>query len=515
MIEFELQDFCINAGIVGFYDMLCLVDSQERHLKKGPSKLYVEKDWLLSLDLSDLYFKALIKKYQNVCPLTRTIKNLELLKSSVPDNKNIKEQFKKIETSLISNRYKSAYELIKNNINFDLYNDLKELKNATIENFKEKTIKVISDLENETLKETFLIKDIIYFTIKYFWNDISFLNRTNSAKNPKEEFKKTFEEPFKKYIKEEATGKEYCVECGLPIKGDFKMKTSYVNSLSEDFNRKNSNYWNFKPNCYVCPKCNLLFGVMPLGFLPYGKNYVFINNNIDLDTLIKSNDKSIIEDYNKSYYEQYNLTLSKISELNISKLDNLEVITNLVDLERYKFDIISKNILIKLKESKKELNVILKLGLLKSNNEIINIYDEVMSCIFDNKSLYPLLHYLLLTSINTNYARVFCNHIYKIENGGKNMKDYSEVYEAGKNIRAVLEKQDSGRIDSLCYDISNMVRNNKTNELYDLVFNLAVKTRVTFPIEMYDVIEDKSKVKVIGYAFATGFITGKESDKNE
>lgn len=515
MIEFELQDFCINAGIVGLYEILIFADSKEQHYKKDNYKLYVEKDWLISLDLSDLYFKSLIKKYQKICPLTRIIKNLEIFKNTEQDIKSIKAATKKIEESLASNRYKSGYELIKNELEFNLYDDLKKLKASTMENYEKNAKIVLKDLENEKLKNMFLIKDIIYFVIKYFWNDVSFLNRQNSGNDPKEEFYKTFEKPFKDYVKEEPKGKEYCIECGMPIKGNFKMKTSYINSLSEDFARKNSNYWNFKPNCYVCPKCNFLFGIMPLGFLPYGKNYVFVNNNISLDTLIKSNKESLLEDNSLSYYEQYNNVLQNLSKTNLYKLDNLEIITNLIDLERYKFDIISKTILLKIKDNEKDLKIISKLGVLRIDNEIINVYDEVMSRIFDNQSLYPLLHNLLLISINKDYAKVFCNYVYKIENGGKEMKDYWKVRVAGEKMRLAMERQESGRIDSLCYDIANMISNNKNNELYDLVFNLSVKTKVAFPIEMYEIIEDKNKIKLVGYAFATGFITGKESEKDE
>lgn len=514
MINFELQDFFINAGIVGLYNMLCLQDPKETYIKIESNQLYVDKDWLLSLDLAELYFKTLIKRYAKICPLTRILKNLEILKNSDQDIKLIKEQTKKIESALTSNRYKSGYEIVKNNFSSNLYEDLKTFKNSTIDNLAENTNRIIKYFENENLKEMFYIKDIIYFTIKYFWNDISFLNRSNSAKDPKEEFKTTFEEPLKSYLKSEIIGKEFCIECGLPIKGGFKIKTSYINSLTEDFARKNSNYWNFKPNCYVCPKCNFLFGLIPLGFLPYGQNYVFVNNNKDLDTLIKSNEEEVLGDEKLSYYEQYNLTLNKISELNISKLTNLEIITNVVELEHYKFDIISKNILEKLNINKKELNILSKLGVLHYKNETINIYDEVMSYLFDSRSLYPILHSLLVIGIKEKYATVFCKYIYKIENGGKNMTDYSQVFEAGKKMRKAMETRESGRIESICYDMSNMIANNKAEELYNLIFNLSVKTKESFPTELYEMILDKNKIKVIGYAYATGFITGKD-DKNE
>lgn len=94
------------------------------------------------------------------------------------------------------------------------------------------------------------------------------------------------------------------------------------------------------------------------------------------------------------------------------------------------------------------------------------------------------------------------------------MKDYWKVREAGEKMCTTLKKLKSGRIEGLCYDIANMIANNKANELYNLVFNLSVKTGVAFPIEMYEIIEDKNKIKLVGYAFATGFIAGKD-DKDD
>ena len=514
MIEFELQDFCINAGIVGLCEMLNLADPKKQNYRIEENKLCVEKDWFISLDLASLYFKALAKKFYKICPLSKTIKSLEILKNSEQDSKSLKARINKIEKSLSKKSYKNKYNLIAERKPFDFYNDLAKFKNSKMEDYIENTKIILNEIENKELQESFMTSDSLYLVIKKFWVSKAFEN-VWKTQNSKEIYSNIYEKELKKYLKEEPTGKEYCIECGLPIKGDFKMKTSYINSLSEDFARKNSNYWNFKPNCYVCPKCNFLFGLMPLGFLPYGNNFVFVNNNTSLDTLINSNKVSLLEDSNLSYYQQYNNVLQNISKSNLNKLENLEVITNLVDLERYKFDIISKTILLKIKNNEKDLKTISKLGVINHNKEFINVYDEVMSRIFDNRSLYPLLHNLLLMSINTNKAKVYCKYIYKIENGGKEVKDYWKVREAGEKMCITLKQQKSGRIEGLCYDIANMIANNKANELYNLVFNLSVKTGVAFPIEMYEIIEDKNKIKLVGYAFATGFIAGKDDKDDE
>ncbi len=62
-IKLQLGDFYLSAGILGFYKILC----EDENLK---NKIIIENDFftidtnsILNADLTDLYFKALIKKY--------------------------------------------------------------------------------------------------------------------------------------------------------------------------------------------------------------------------------------------------------------------------------------------------------------------------------------------------------------------------------------------------------------------------------------------------------------------
>lgn len=507
-IEFNLQDFCINAGIVGLVKMLDF-NGDKSVYREDNSVLKVSKDFLLNADLANLYFKTLINEYQSVCPLTKTITRLEALEENMLDQKELKEKIKEIETALNSNRYKSGIEIVKQKLPFNFYEDLKKLKNSTVENYKDNVNLVLKDLENDDLKEIFFIKDLAYFVINNFWTDISFLNRSNSNKDPKEEFRKCFENPLKEYLSKEVKGNEYCAECGSEIKGNSKIKSSYVLTLTEDFARKNSNYWNFKPNCYICPKCNFIFSLIPLGFSVYNHAFIFINQNYSVKTLVNTND-DIFSNNELQSYQKFNNMINKITEKNLEKLSNIEVITNFGNDKGYNFNIISKNILMKIKYNFKRLEDLSKKAAIKLRQDYLNVYDETMRMILNNYSLYPLINELMLLSLDddTKYASSSCYTLLKIE-GGVNMQ-YENIIETGKKYR---EGFNENKVKELVFQMLDMIKMEKADDLFDLIANLSNVTGEMIPEELYEILTDQKKLKLIGYAFVIGFRNG--DGKNE
>ena len=502
-VEFNLQDFCINAGIVGLFKMLDFTGNKVMYETKK-SVLKVSKDFLLNTDLADLYFKTLIDEYEDVCPIIKTIVKLEDLAEKTIEQRELKEKIKEIYAALNSNRYKSGYEIINKNLSFNFYEDLKKFKKSTIENYKDNIKIILNDLENKDLKEIFLIKDLSYFVIRNFWNDISFLNRTNKTKDPKEEFKKCFEDPLKEYLSKEPTGNEYCCECGSAIKGNSKMKSSYVVTLTKDFARKNSNYWNFKPNCYICPKCNFIFSLIPLGFSAYNRAFIFINQNNSVNTLINTND-DIFSNNELQSYQKFNEIINKITEKNLEKLSNIEVITNFGIEAGYDFNIISKNILMKIKYNYKRLESLSKKSAIKIGQDYLNIYDETMRRILNNYSLYPLIDELMLLSLNddTKYASSSCYNLLKIEGGVK--MQYENIKEIGAKYRNGLNEN---KIKELIFQMLDMIKMEKADDLFDLIANLSNISGEIIPEELYEILTDNEKLKLIGYAFVIGFRNG-------
>lgn len=505
-VIFRPQEFTINAGLVGLINMLEYHDKSCFDIE-NKFFLKVSKQTLLNINFSDLYFKVLIQKYENICPLTKMIFQLKTI-----ENKEFNEASKELKAiikNLNSNRYIAGFNTIKDKVNFNFFDELKKLKNITKENYKENINTILEYLNNKEIKEIFLIKDIIYFVINHFWSDVAFLNRQYSNNNPKEEFKKNFEEPFKEYIKSSPTGDEYCALCGEPIKGNNKIKTSYVLSLTEDFARKNSNYWNFKPNCFACPKCNFLLSLMPIGFTPYGKNYLFMNINHSIKSLRDTN-SDIMVTSDENYYNKYNAILNKIAEKELEQLKNVEVITKLTNLDKYNFDIISKSVLERLNKNKNNLNKLSKIGSMKYEGNYINIYDEVMECVIKNRSLYRMLHLTLLLSLESNYefATIYSYYILKIEGGTKNM---DHIIETGARYNKGLN--DEKKIKELTFQMLDLIRYGNAPGLYDLIIKLANITEEVIPVELYEMINSKEKLNQYGYAFVTGFRNGERNNE--
>ena len=507
-IEFNLQDFCINAGIVGLIKML---EEQEDDTvyEIERSTLKVDKDFLLNTDLTNLYFKTLINKYQNICQLIRIEEKLKNICVKELEQKEVKVIIKEIEASLSSNRYKKGYEIVKEKLSFNFYEDLKELKSENTGSYQEKAEKVLNDLKNNELREIFLIKDLAYYVIKYFWKGVCFLNRQNSAKDPKEEFKAYFENPLKEYLQKEIKGEEYCCECGRNIKGSSKMRTSYVITLTEDFSRKNSNYWNFKPNCFVCPLCNFLFALLPLGFSSYNRAFIFINQNTSVKTLDLINN-DIFADNELNAYQKFNEMINKITEKNLKQLSNIEVITNMKEQEKYDFNIISKTVLLKIKYNDKRLKSLSKKSSIKIRDEYLNIYEEVMYRILNNYQQYPLIDRLILLSLNDEYkyASASCMTILKIEGGNK--MDYENIKEIGaKYSKDFID----ARKKELVFQMLDMIKAEDGNGLFNLIANLSNISGELIPEELYEILTDNDKLKLIGYAFVIGFRNGVGKDE--
>ena len=414
MIEFNFCDIYTSSGIVGLIRMLDL-NNASKYYKIEDNKLKIDKDFLLNADLSQMYFDAFVKKYYNFLNYNQIIDELNNLKN---DKELVQEKRKqkksKIRKKLLSDRYISAYTIVKNKVDFDILADIEMFKSDD-----SYTSKLLEDLNNDTLKEIMLIKDVAYSIISRFWSGISFLNRQGNLKDPKEEFKRSFEIPLKNYILKEVKSEEYCSECGEKIKGSNKMKPSYVISLAEDFTRKASNYWNFKPTCFICPKCNFLFSLIPLGFSLCNDEYIFINLNSSLEALVKSN----------NFFQNNNICDSFENLINEFSLhDNnpfVEIVIN--DSNNYdniyvssiSFNLILKNIdilkdiakypILEIKDS--YVNIPYRKNL---ESNYLNILNIVFTALLKNQPLFPLLHFLIEAEETNSFARFYQERIYKI-----------------------------------------------------------------------------------------------------
>lgn len=519
-VVFRMNDFLGNAGIVGLAKLLETLDSEKEYYRINDTCLEVQKSFLLEADLTQAYFDTLIEVYQAQCPYKRILEQITfLVEDPNKQEKEFSKKLKVLKKDLESNRYKTGYETIKDSVsNIDLYEELKRLVSLNNSEAITESLKQIRDLLNQNLtKETFFMKDIAYFIINNFWEAKSFLNRNNAKKNMKEVHKKEIEEVLKNYLKIEDKGKTICIECGAEVSGTNSISSSFINDFSEDFARKNSNYWNFKPNCYFCPKCLFLYTLIPLGFAKLGSNFLFINANNSLTTLIDINSQKYESEEtigNKNYYYLYNQVLQNLNEKNIGRLNNIQVITRQTVENGYHFNIISPQILDLLRECKKELQLLSEHGYIKDMEGYRNIYEEVLLHLLYNQELYRLLNELLRFGLNAKdeYVIHSCKLIYQIEGRRRkvmNPKYYSIVAKEGNEYRKSMER--SGKADStigISYKMLNALKIQNCNQFLDIMIRLSNALNMTVPKPLIKAIGNIEEFKNIGYAFIIGFRGG-------
>lgn len=526
-VEFRMNDFLGNAGIVGLVKLLKTIDPNGENYRINETCIEVQKQFLLETNLTQAYFDTLIDVYQEDCPYNKILKQVEtLIELPNKQEKEFAKKLKSLKKDLESNRYKTGYEVVKEKTDntTNLYEELKNLISLKNDDDIIASLKKIKALLNHNaIKETFFMKDIAYFIINNFWETKSFLNRNNAKKDMKEVHKKEVEEVLKQYLKIEDKGRNICVECGAELSGTNSISSSFINDFSEDFARKNSNYWNFKPNCYFCPKCLFLYTLIPLGFSKLSSNFLFINANDSLEALIKMNSGKFEiteQPENNNYAHLYNQVLQKLNEKNFSRLSNIQVITRQTKDGLYRFDIINKKILTLLADCKKELQLLSQYGYIKDVDGYRNIYEEVLLHLLYNQELYRLLNELLRFGLNTKneYIIYTCKLIYQIEGRRRevmNPKYYYKIAKVGNEYRKKMEI--TGKADptiGISYKMLNALKTQNCNQFLDIIIRLSNALNMIVPDQLVRAIGNEDEFKNIGYAFVLGF-RGGYYDKEE
>lgn len=525
---FRMNDFLGNAGIIGLLKILNQIDPWEEHYKINDYALEVETKFLLESDLTQAYFDTLINEYGEQCPYSKTLKKVQsLIKEANKNDKEFLKELKALKKDLESNRYKTGYEYAKEqtNISNDLYDLLKRLVSLNVDDEITKCLKEIDEILNiSIIKETFFMKDIAYFIINRFWDSKSFLNRNNAKKDMKEVHKKEIEELLKQYLTAKPKKGNVCVECGEEMSSAMSQSSSFINDFSEDFARKNSNYWNFKPNCYFCPKCLFLYTLIPLGFTKLANDFLFINSNDSLTLLKQVNhiDIEFTEEDMKNYYCLYNQILQNLNQQNLRRISNIQVITRRGIEGQYQFNIINREILKLLSDSKHELEYLSKYSYIKDAEGYRNIYEEVLLHLLYNQELYRLLNELLRFGLKAGNEYIIypCMQIYQIEERRKKMKNnYHFIAKAGNEYRKAMDI--NGKDDAtanISYKMLNALKSQDSFQFLDIIIRLSNGLKKKVPTGLVDVLSDTDEFKRMGYAFLLGFRGGyyeKAEDKIE
>lgn len=552
-IVIELGTWQYNAGIAG----LCNI------LEKNGIEINIHEDKLIFNSEEELkkalenfeekYFNYLIEKYEKTLSWYKIVsyrEKLEEIKNNfeILDEKKFQELDKYIKEILKyyikSASYKAAYELIDGNIDpLQLEKELKPVsikKNEKISDKKEDILKMIDKalvlIEYcEKGKEYLAGKNVIYTLIKNAWNGVCFLNPQTKEKNFYKDFKNYFVDTALSYLDEDKSKYKYeCFVCDNKIK-NFDNDFSFLNETGFDTARKPSHAWNFLNNAGMCPLCRLIYSCIPAGFSYVYGNGIFINSNQSLTELLRVNRLVYEKIYNHNTKNEGNssLTYRALAEaLKDEKEENLKY--ELADIqmvryenEKYYFNILSKNIIKIIKNSKNDLDFLTKAWYREINTDF-RIYEEVMKRLLNNENLFTLIYKLLFYKVSrekdchftANHVMNILNINYRILEGVGLMENREkfnrEAKAAGFYLREkYINKKAEHKIPGLCYRILNGIKTNNRKMVMDTIFNMYLYVESPVSNVIAKMLDDDKSLEQFGYGFTAGFLSGKQNENSK
>ena len=552
-IVIELGTWQYNAGIAG----LCNI------LEKNGIEINIHEDKLVFNSEEDLknalenfeekYFNYLIEKYEKTLSWYKIVSYKEELQDiknnfEILDEKRFQELDKYIKEILKyyikSASYKAAYELIGGNTDpLQLEKELKPVsikKNEKISDKKEDILKMIDKalilIEYcEKGKEYLAGKNVIYTLIKNAWNGVCFLNPQTKEKNFYKDFKNYFVDTALSYLDEDKSKYKYeCFVCDSKIK-NFDNDFSFLNETGFDTARKPSHAWNFLNNAGMCPLCRLIYSCIPAGFNYVYGNGIFINSNQSLTELLRVNRLVYEKIYNHNTKNEGNssLTYRALAEaLKDEKEENLRY--ELADIqmvryenEKYYFNILSKNIIKIIKNSKNDLDFLTKAWYREINTDF-RIYEEVMKRLLNNQNLFALIYKLLFYKVSrekdchftANHVMNILNINYRILEGVGLMENKEkfnrEAKAAGFYLREkYINKKAEHKIPGLCYRILNGIKTNNRKVVMDTIFNMYLYVESPVSNVIAKMLDDDKSLEQFGYGFTAGFLSGKQNENSK
>ena len=454
-----LGDFLKNAGIVGFRYMLKEAGAKEEvdfGISENGQELWVDLKYALNADWTNMYFKACINYFGPSTVYQGVIDKIQLCLDKIQaDNWNPgkieKDDLKFINENLLSNSYQAAFGNIKGDIkNPEVYLTLKEDELSdkfSSEELSKRLVELQNFLKQSKCKEAFIMKSVILKYIKCFWGGKSFLLPNAKGKDMWEMFEKDFSEPFRKYlITEHKKAKDLCIDCSSPILSKEKVSITFMNDVGDDFIRKRSAFWNCKVDAFLCPVCAFVYALSPLGFRLFANEFVFMNINNDISTLLEVNSKAedaskeVEREKDQKYSQWFAETINILLEKKVQEVSNVQVILRRIKLEdkyllredaysdsklssrsksedRYLLNIIHKSTLNIISESEvfEALESLVKCPRVKIKNEYVNIHEEVVMNLFKSCNQYQLLNRLLKESIENNKICFYANMVYTVQ----------------------------------------------------------------------------------------------------
>ncbi|WP_346679088.1 Cas8a1 family CRISPR/Cas system-associated protein, partial [uncultured Brachyspira sp.] len=533
----SLDTFLYNAGIVGFIQVL---ENSKSEIDKdyiiNEQDLSISKKFLKKADLSQLYIDSMIKNFGDKSTISETFKNIDYLISKEGiEEKEFNSKINSIIDSLSSNSIKTGCETLQSNgLKIKIQENINNIKKnkKDIDKIKKYLKEIQNDYRNnKEVKQTLLMKNIMYAKIQPFWSNKAFLNPQKSKKDLKNEFYETFEKPLKSII-EETKGKYNCITCGMQTSSS--MDTTFLFEVGVDTGRKKSAFWNCNPDSFICPICSFIYACSPLGFRDIGNLMFFINQNDSIKTLISMNIAGrIIDEKKDAHYIAYNTIINKALDEKMKELNSIQVIIR--NKNGYSFNTIGHDTLKIIKSIKGELEVISKSYLIIPKDNRFDIYKICLENILNFRNQWNLIYLLLMNfekdgekgyTINYTVKTIFTilkiqikqNHIFREDinmndkinlsyiacKSGDEMRRIIIGVNNDRNLLDMEEKEADNKLRGLVYQLINSIHTSNIDLFLSNITRLYTGMNLTIPNIFTRIFERDEDFKEIGYAYVLG-----------
>lgn len=556
-IKIYMGDFRKNAGIVGLVFLLKTVEAKEnKDYGISDEYLWLDYEYAVNRDWTDDYFRACTLYFEEDVSYDEVISSIDFLLEYIPNDKKaenktetIKRKLDFINKKIFASSIKSGMESIQNETDISVYKDFEKNKlNIKTEN------KVLLDslallkefLTQDSVKETFIMKNVIYNYINKIWDGISFLKRENAKKDMRQVFKEKFVSPLMEFwTSEQKKSDNFCIDCGKNIESK-GVPITFMVGTADDLGKKTSSFWNFKPDSYLCPECAFVYALAPMGFNVMDDNLIFVNTSDSIESLKDSNSETnaMKTKSKQEKEERKNPWQARVMNLILQEnhkrgLKNIQVITKSISENgKYSFIIINKEILKIFENStvQKKMKLLAEKPVYKINNEFLNIYNIALDNIFNYRKQYYLVNYLIRNSLNTessilNYP---ASLIFDIENcryaatqklklkdkGVEEMSKYMKYMALkGQELRKALEQNITGNFDDsmrgTIYQLLNALSVKNSRRFLDIVIRLYCSCQISIPNGFTEMLESAEEFEVRGYAFLLGLKSDNKIVKKE
>lgn len=436
---------------------------------------YMKVDESVFDNFEKKYFLYFIKNYEDFTPYGEIVSNENFLdqlyknidKLNDEKLKELNNIFDYIKGKLTRNSYKSGYALIldKSVDVLSLIEKIKTIKlkkNQSIDNEivieVKKQIKILLDiieyLKRDEVKKILLSKEFTYTFTSDFLSNVAIWKSTNSNRDAYKVYKEHFVDSVKEYL--ESDKKKFkltCTNCGLEVKSsEFDM--TWINKMGADTSKKTAHYWNFSSDIIICPICNIIYSCIPAGFTTLNKKGFFINNNSKMEYLRSLNallpktldgKKINIQDLeNESYFKIAGTFENASNEELINEVENIQIVKLNAENERrpYTFNVLNKEIALCIYKNKNIIKATVGSCIKVTEKFYLNVYDEVMRRIFNNKNLYDLIHELLTLYHQEKTGLSLASMVFNVQKSITVLKnDLKRKWEGNKSMEQDSNKQ--------------------------------------------------------------------------